>query len=60
MAAGLAAVTRAPGIRRFVLAGHSYGGAVAASYAAAHPEGVAEIMFVDSADSLAMTGEVAA
>lgn len=37
MAAGLDAVTRAPGIRRFVLAGYSYGGAGAAAYAAAHP-----------------------
>ena len=60
MAADIDAVTRALGLRRFVLAGHSDGGAVAASYAAAHPERVAGIALVDSVGGVTMTGEVAA
>jgi pimeloyl-ACP methyl ester carboxylesterase len=34
---------------RFVIAGHSYGGAVVAKYAAMHPEKVAGVIYVDSA-----------
>jgi pimeloyl-ACP methyl ester carboxylesterase len=37
------------GLKRFVLVGHSYGGAVAATYAAAHPEKVAAVIYADSA-----------
>jgi pimeloyl-ACP methyl ester carboxylesterase len=33
----------------FVIVGHSYGGAVVAKYAAAHPEKVAGVVYVDSA-----------
>jgi pimeloyl-ACP methyl ester carboxylesterase len=40
------------GLKRFVLVGHSYGGAVAATYAAAHPEKVAAIIYADSAASV--------
>ena len=36
-------------LRRFVIVGHSYGGAVVAAYAARHPERVAGVVFADSA-----------
>lgn len=36
------------GLRRFVLVGHSMGGAIAAVYASEHPEHVAELALVDS------------
>ncbi|MDE3211088.1 MAG: alpha/beta fold hydrolase [Pseudomonadota bacterium] len=36
------------GLRRFVLVGHSMGGAIAAVYAAAHPDHVAELALVDA------------
>jgi pimeloyl-ACP methyl ester carboxylesterase len=47
-----AAVDRAVsaiGVNRFVIVGHSYGGAVVASYAAAHPEKVAGVVYLDAA-----------
>jgi pimeloyl-ACP methyl ester carboxylesterase len=45
-------------VPRFVIAGHSYGGAVAAAYAAAHPEKVAGVIYVDAAASaLPLTAE---
>jgi len=34
---------------RFVIVGHSYGGAVVATYAAAHPEKVAGVVYLDAA-----------
>ncbi len=37
------------GLGRFVLAGHSFGGAVALAYAAAHPQRVAGLLLVDPA-----------
>lgn len=37
------------GLRRFVIVGHSYGGAVVAKYAAAHPQKVAGVVYVDAA-----------
>jgi pimeloyl-ACP methyl ester carboxylesterase len=37
------------GVRRFVIVGHSYAGAVVAKYAADHPEKVAGVVYVDSA-----------
>jgi len=40
------------GLKRFVLVGHSYGGAVAATYAAAHPEKVAAVIYADAAASV--------
>ena len=39
------------GLDRFVIVGHSYGGAVVASYAAAHPQKVAGVVYVDAAAS---------
>ena len=36
-------------LERFIIVGHSYGGAVAATYAAAHPDRVAGVIYVDSA-----------
>ncbi len=42
---------------RFVIAGHSYGGAVVAKYAAAHPEKVAGVIYVDAAASALSLGE---
>jgi pimeloyl-ACP methyl ester carboxylesterase len=46
-AADVDAVAAQLGLRRFVLAGHSMGGAVLAAYAGAHPEKVAGLFFVD-------------
>jgi pimeloyl-ACP methyl ester carboxylesterase len=40
------------GLERFVIVGHSYGGAVVAQYAATHPEKVAAVIYVDSAASV--------
>ncbi|MEA2328294.1 MAG: hypothetical protein QOE68_3253 [Thermoanaerobaculia bacterium] len=40
------------GLKRFVIVGHSYGGAVAATYAAAHPKKVAAVIYADSAASV--------
>ena len=40
------------GLTRFVVVGHSYGGAVAATYAATHPEKVAAVIYADSAASV--------
>lgn len=59
MVADLEAVTKAAGMERFVLVAHSFGGAVAAGYAAAHPGQVAGVVFVDSAGSVTMTDQVA-
>ena len=42
---------------RFVLVAHSYGGAVAATYAARHPERVAGLVFVDSTGSVNISEE---
>jgi pimeloyl-ACP methyl ester carboxylesterase len=49
MASALEAATRQVGLERFVIVGHSYGGAVVAKYAAAHPQKVAGVVFVDAA-----------
>ncbi|HEX3579310.1 MAG TPA: alpha/beta hydrolase [Thermoanaerobaculia bacterium] len=51
-AAAVDAAMSAIGLKRFVLVGHSYGGAVAATYAAAHPEKVAAVIYADSAASV--------
>jgi len=51
-AAAVDAAVSAIGLKRFVLVGHSYGGAVAATYAAAHPEKVAAVIYADSAASV--------
>lgn len=42
---------------RFVLVGHSYGGSVAAAYAAAHPERVAGVVYADAAGRVFATPE---
>lgn len=44
----LQAFVAALGLRRFVLVGHSMGGAIAGVYAAAHPEHVAELALLDA------------
>jgi pimeloyl-ACP methyl ester carboxylesterase len=59
MVADLEAVARSLRLERFVIAGHSYGGAVVAAYAAAHPERVAGIVFVDSAGNVTIPDAVA-
>jgi pimeloyl-ACP methyl ester carboxylesterase len=46
-AADLHAVAVALGIGRFVLVGHSYGGAVISAYAARHPERPAALVYAD-------------
>jgi pimeloyl-ACP methyl ester carboxylesterase len=52
-----AAVTRA-GLTHFIIVGHSYGGAVVATYVAAHPDKVAGVVYVDAAASaLPLTAE---
>jgi pimeloyl-ACP methyl ester carboxylesterase len=47
-AARLDAFVQTLGLQRFVLVGHSMGGAVAGVYAAGHPEHVAELALVDA------------
>jgi len=47
-AARLDAFVQALHLQRFVLVGHSTGGAIASVYASAHPEHVAELALVDS------------
>lgn len=49
MAAAIDQATHAIGVDRFVMVGHSYGGAVAAKHAALHPEKVAGVVYVDAA-----------
>ena len=46
LAADIAAVVDALGLERFVLVGHSMGGAAAVAYAGAHPERVAGLVLV--------------
>ena len=49
MAASIDRALADAGLKRFVLVGHSYGGAVVAKYAAAHPEKVAGVVYLDAA-----------
>jgi pimeloyl-ACP methyl ester carboxylesterase len=51
-AAAVDAAVSSIGLKRFVIVGHSYGGAVAATYAAAHPDKVAAVIYADSAASV--------
>jgi pimeloyl-ACP methyl ester carboxylesterase len=60
MADDVDAVATRLGLRRFVLVGHSYGGAVVASYAARHPERVAGVVFADAGGNVKMSDEAAA
>lgn len=49
LSAWLDSFREALGLERFALAGHSLGGFLAASYAAAHPDRVSELVLVDPA-----------
>ena len=49
MASAIDAVVGRLGVKRFVIVGHSYGGAVVAKYAATHAEKVAGVVYVDAA-----------
>jgi pimeloyl-ACP methyl ester carboxylesterase len=60
MAVDLGAVVDALRVRRFILVGHSYGGAVVAKYAAMHPDRVAGVVFADSAGNVKISDEGAA
>lgn len=51
MSAAIDRTVNAVHVDRFVLAGHSYGGAVVATYAAEHPQRVAGLVYVDAAAS---------
>jgi pimeloyl-ACP methyl ester carboxylesterase len=57
MASDVAAVADALHLKRFVIVGHSYGGAVVAAYAAAHPDRVAAVVYADSAGNVTMPKE---
>jgi len=46
-------------LRRFVIVGHSYGGAVVAAYVAKHPERIAGAVYADSAANIKMSDEAA-
>ncbi len=60
MADDVDAVANALGLKRFVIVGHSYGGAVVAMYAARHPERIAGVVYADAGGNLKITDEVAA
>ncbi len=53
------AVAEALHLRRFVIVGHSYGGAVVAAYAARHQERVAGVVFADAGGNVKMSDEAA-
>ncbi|HEV8658114.1 MAG TPA: alpha/beta hydrolase [Thermoanaerobaculia bacterium] len=53
------AIAEALHLRRFVIVGHSYGGAVVAAYIAKHPERVAGVVFADAAGNVKITDEAA-
>lgn len=59
MAEDVQAVADALHLERFVIVGHSYGGAVVAKYAATHPERVAGVIFADSAGDVKIDRAVA-
>lgn len=59
MTGDLAALTQSLHMRRFVLVGHSYGGAVAAQFAATHPEKVAGLVLVEPAVELKLPAQAA-
>jgi pimeloyl-ACP methyl ester carboxylesterase len=48
----VAAVADALGLERFVLVGHSFGGAVVAAYAGKHPDRLAGLVFADVAGDI--------
>jgi pimeloyl-ACP methyl ester carboxylesterase len=51
------AVADALGLRRFVIVGHSYGGAVVTAYAAKHPERVAGVVLADAAGNIKVSSD---
>jgi pimeloyl-ACP methyl ester carboxylesterase len=59
MTSDLDAVISQSRLKRFVLVAHSYGGAVAATYAAKHPDRVAALVLVDSTGSVNIPEEAA-
>jgi pimeloyl-ACP methyl ester carboxylesterase len=59
MAGDVQAVADALHLDRFVIVGHSYGGAVVAQYAAKHPERVAGAIYADSGGDVKMDDAVA-
>ena len=59
MAGDVEAVVDALHLRRFVIVGHSYGGAVVTAYAAQHPERVAGVVLADSAGNVRIAPEQA-
>ncbi len=54
------AVANAISLKRFVIVGHSYGGAVVAQYVAKHPERIAGVVYVDAAGNVQITDTQAA
>lgn len=58
MAAAIDAAVASARVSHFVIVGHSYGGAVVATYAAAHPNRVAGVVYLDAAaTALSLTAE---
>jgi len=55
MADDVEAVANALHLKRFVIVGHSYGGAVVAEYVAKHPERIAGVVYADAAGNVKMT-----
>jgi pimeloyl-ACP methyl ester carboxylesterase len=51
MAAAIDAAVAGAGVTHFVIVGHSYGGAVVATYVARHPDKVAGVVYLDAAAS---------
>ena len=60
MASDVAAVADALHLKRLVIVGHSYGGAVVAQYVATHPDRVAGVVYADSAGNVKISDEQAA
>jgi len=59
MADDVQAVADALHLQKFVIVGHSFGGAVVAMYAAKHPERVAGVVFADAAGNVSISDEQA-
>ena len=59
MAGDVQSVADALHLHRFVIVGHSYGGAVVAAYAAKYPEHVAGVVFADAAGNVKISDEAA-
>ena len=55
MASDVQTVANALRLKRFVIVGHSYGGAVVAEYASRHPERIAGVAFADAAGNVKIT-----